>query len=174
MWWDLWLSFYCKFLASVTAKEFWKLVNIWRSYGQEFSVLFFDSRCISDTASVSSILPLQRNCVTLSCNKMWNVQIIKISYKVLTIHRNHSCHSKSRNRDGFCAVYKAMLRMQHKAPFIVTQLNSTQLNCQLSIRRRRVGGSERRDPVEVVCGSWRHVWCKIATKFANLCDCMIR
>ena len=50
-----------------------------------------------------------------------------------------------------------------KAPFITTQLNSTQLNCQLSIRRRRVGGSERRDPVEVVCGSWRHVWCKIAT-----------
>ena len=40
-----------------------------------------------------------------------------------------------------------------KAPFIVTQLNSTQLNCQLSIRRRRVGGSERLDPVEVVCGS---------------------
>ena len=34
-----------------------------------------------------------------------------------------------------------------------TQLNSTQLNCQLSICRRRVGGSERRDPVEVVCGS---------------------
>ena len=34
-----------------------------------------------------------------------------------------------------------------------TQLNSTQLNCQLSIRRRRVGSSERLDPVEVVCGS---------------------
>jgi len=35
--------------------------------------------------------------------------------------------------------------------------------------RRRVGGSERRDPVvEVVCGSWRYVWCKIATKFAYL------
>jgi len=34
-----------------------------------------------------------------------------------------------------------------------TQLNSTQLNCQLSIHRPRVGGSERRDPVEVVCGS---------------------
>jgi len=40
-----------------------------------------------------------------------------------------------------------------KAPFIATQLNSTQLNGQLSISRRRVGGSERRDPVEVVCGS---------------------
>jgi len=27
-------------------KEFWKSVNIWRSYEQEFNVLFFDSRCI--------------------------------------------------------------------------------------------------------------------------------
>ena len=43
--------------------------------------------------------------------------------------------------------------VSRKAPFIATQLNSTQLNCQLSIRRRLVGGSERRDPVEVVCGS---------------------
>ena len=30
---------------SVPVKEFWKSVNIWVSYGQEFSVLFFDSRC---------------------------------------------------------------------------------------------------------------------------------
>jgi len=37
------------------------------------------------------------------------------------------------------------LRLCHtKAPFIAIQHN-----CQLSIRRRRVGGSERRDPVEV-------------------------
>ena len=26
-------------------KEFWKSVDIWGNYGQEFSVLFFDSRC---------------------------------------------------------------------------------------------------------------------------------
>ena len=33
-------------------KEFWKLVNIWWRYGQELGVLFFfDSRCISQTAS---------------------------------------------------------------------------------------------------------------------------
>jgi len=30
---------------SLLAKEFWKSVNIWGSCGQEFSVLFFDSRC---------------------------------------------------------------------------------------------------------------------------------
>jgi len=57
-----------------------------------------------------------------------------------------------------------------KAPFIATQLNSTRCRVELrrrgvqsdttqlpvvnlSVRRRRVGGSERRDPVEVVCGS---------------------
>ena len=31
---------------NLPAKEFyWKSVNIWGSYGQEFNVLFFDSRC---------------------------------------------------------------------------------------------------------------------------------
>jgi len=34
------------FLTNVTATEFWKSVNIWRSYGQVFGFLFFDSRCI--------------------------------------------------------------------------------------------------------------------------------
>ena len=33
--------FVANFLASVTVKELRKLVNIWRSYGQEFSALFF-------------------------------------------------------------------------------------------------------------------------------------
>ena len=32
---------------SLPVKDFWKSVNIWRSYGQEFGVLFFDSQCIS-------------------------------------------------------------------------------------------------------------------------------
>jgi len=40
--------FKCQFVAnlplSLPVKEFWKSVNIWWSYGQEFSV-FFDSRC---------------------------------------------------------------------------------------------------------------------------------
>jgi len=33
--------FIANFLLSVTVKEFWKLINTWRSYGQEFGVLFF-------------------------------------------------------------------------------------------------------------------------------------
>jgi len=31
--------------VSLSAKEFCKSVNIWESYGQDFSDLFFDSRC---------------------------------------------------------------------------------------------------------------------------------
>jgi len=32
---------------SLPVKEFWKSVNIWGSYGQEFSVLFFfETQCI--------------------------------------------------------------------------------------------------------------------------------
>ena len=30
---------------SLPVKEFGKSINIWGSYGQEFSVLFFDSQC---------------------------------------------------------------------------------------------------------------------------------
>ena len=35
--------FVANFLLSVTVKEFWKLVNIWQSYGQQFGVLFFST-----------------------------------------------------------------------------------------------------------------------------------
>jgi len=38
MWWDL---------LSVSVKEFWKSVNIWRRCGQKFGVLFFDSLYIT-------------------------------------------------------------------------------------------------------------------------------
>jgi len=38
-------KFVTNFLLSLTVKEFWKLVNIWWSYGQELGVLFFDSQC---------------------------------------------------------------------------------------------------------------------------------
>jgi len=32
---------------SLSVKEFWKLVNIWRSYRQKYSgMFFFDSQCI--------------------------------------------------------------------------------------------------------------------------------
>jgi len=34
-------EFAANLTLSLAAKEFWKLVNIWESYGHEFSVLFF-------------------------------------------------------------------------------------------------------------------------------------
>ena len=40
-------------LVNLSVKEFWKSVKIWRSYGQDYSGLFFiDSQC-----SCSSSLP---------------------------------------------------------------------------------------------------------------------
>jgi len=70
---------------------------------------------------------------------------LSIFVSLLIISAVWGQHSQLRREDA---------ELTTKAPFIATQLNSTQLNCQLSIRRRHVGGSERRDPVEVVSGSW--------------------
>jgi len=47
-------------LLSLTAKEFWKSVNIWWSYGQEFGVLFFGSQCRHDL--VSTVIVMQNYC----------------------------------------------------------------------------------------------------------------
>jgi len=33
-------------LPSVSVKAFWKSVNIWQTYGQDYGDLFFDSHCI--------------------------------------------------------------------------------------------------------------------------------
>ena len=49
------ISVCCKF-ANESVSEFWKSVNICGSHGQEFSVLFFDSRCRS-AASRTAIDP---------------------------------------------------------------------------------------------------------------------
>jgi len=38
-------------------KEFWKSINIWVSYGQEFSV-FFDSPCIRNGNSYDDRAPI--------------------------------------------------------------------------------------------------------------------
>ena len=35
----------CTFTIESVGEKNWKSVNIWGSYGQEFNVLFFDSRC---------------------------------------------------------------------------------------------------------------------------------
>ena len=37
--------FVANLALNLPVTEFGNLVNIWGSYGQEFSVLFFDSRC---------------------------------------------------------------------------------------------------------------------------------
>jgi len=42
--WIFKYGFVANLLVSLSAKEFWKSVDIWGSYGQKFSVLFFDSR----------------------------------------------------------------------------------------------------------------------------------
>jgi len=39
-------DFVTNFLLSLTVKEFRKSVNIWRSFGQEYSVLFFLSHSV--------------------------------------------------------------------------------------------------------------------------------
>jgi len=44
------------FLASMSVKQFWKLVTIWRSCGKISRVYFFGSRCIS--SAIHEILPI--------------------------------------------------------------------------------------------------------------------
>ena len=39
-------------------KGFRKSVNIWQSYGQEFGVLLFDSRCIAKFGIIASLAKL--------------------------------------------------------------------------------------------------------------------
>ena len=46
---------------SLPVKKFWKSVNIWGSYGQEFSVLFFETQCITDSAIILTALRIN-NC----------------------------------------------------------------------------------------------------------------
>ena len=54
--------------VSLPVKEFWKSVNIWGSYGQEFGVLFFETQCISDWRHFSDFHISQGSIATcLSC-----------------------------------------------------------------------------------------------------------
>jgi len=39
-------GFVANLLVNLPVKDVWKSVNIWRSYGQYCSALFFDSQCI--------------------------------------------------------------------------------------------------------------------------------
>jgi len=38
-------DFIANLRLTLQLKEFWKSVNIWRSYGQKYSGMFFDSQC---------------------------------------------------------------------------------------------------------------------------------
>ena len=53
--------FKCELVAnlpmSLPVKEFWKSVNIWGSYGQEFCVLFFSRHSVDDFRLNSSLVP---------------------------------------------------------------------------------------------------------------------
>ena len=42
-------------LLSVTVKEFWKSVNIWQIYVQDYGILFFDSQCTGTFRDITQI-----------------------------------------------------------------------------------------------------------------------
>ena len=67
-------SFVTNFLLSLTLKEFWKSVNIWWSYGQEFGVLFFwDTVYINNNEESLPSAWTPCSDVDISCNKWMNV-----------------------------------------------------------------------------------------------------
>jgi len=57
-------NFATNFLLSLTVKEFWKSVNIWWNYGQEFGVLFFWLTLYSYSLWVINFLPA----LCINCN----------------------------------------------------------------------------------------------------------
>ena len=82
------MRFIANLPVSPPVKEFWKSVNIWGSYGQEFSVLFFETQCILNlTSSGGNKLDnywVYCKCVlfTKSTNKTKN----PVYYKQFSVH----------------------------------------------------------------------------------------
>jgi len=67
---------------SLPVKEFWKSVNIWGSYGQEFSVLFFfETQCISVSPSLPCIIRILIPVLFCACS----VRPSMISRLLLTV-----------------------------------------------------------------------------------------
>ena len=65
---------------SLSAKELWKSVIIWGSYGQEFSVLFFiDSRCRSVYFTVHHKIALVE---TQSTDHSWENDLLALSFLI--------------------------------------------------------------------------------------------
>jgi len=54
--------------VSLPVKKFWKSVNIWGSYGQEFGVLFFETQC-SSSCSNSTWTEVMDTCFSMGAFK---------------------------------------------------------------------------------------------------------
>ena len=99
--------------VSLPLKEFWKSVNIWGSYRQEFSVLFFlrhsveelsNYRPISNMSLISRIIERVVVWPTTSCFADWSkrrhvtLRIIDCQEVVLTFYRIFiTCHPQPRD-----------------------------------------------------------------------------
>ena len=67
------------FLLSLTVKKFWKSVNIWWSYGQEFGVLFF-WLTVYKAYSAGDVCVFSIVCIGLLYNDIWldlQLEIVK-------------------------------------------------------------------------------------------------
>jgi len=78
--------FKCEFVANISlslpAKELWKSVNVWESFGQEFSVLFFDSQC-SYKLMLTGEINYNQVCANSMANDMHGNEIALDRYRLL-------------------------------------------------------------------------------------------
>ena len=95
--------FIANFLLSVTVKEIWKSVIIWRCYGQEFGALFFiGPRCSSSSSRSSN-----------RCRSYTSQRLIQLIIVLLTCCRCSSRRSLScRWTRCSCILYKQMSALQ--------------------------------------------------------------
>jgi len=91
--------FITRLLLSLMVKEFWKLVNIWWSYGQEKGVLFFDSRG------------------TLQCGTNFNVTHFLNTYRFRDFQRPHAKNSRTFKDLLFSTTFQALKIRTHKWTF---------------------------------------------------------
>jgi len=100
--------FVANLLVSLPVKELWKSVNIWGSYGQVFSVLFFsETQC-----TFHSILLFQFTCLTvlfhnLSLGPLWSSSWAGTVYFILHtfLHPHNTC---TYYRSLFCCSTEVM------------------------------------------------------------------
>jgi len=73
-------DFVTNFLLSLTAKKILKSVNTWQCYGQDYSVLFFDSQCI---------IRYDKKCLT---------QATKLTVSQLNLNKLKSTHEETEKK----------------------------------------------------------------------------